>query len=121
MSLSNSYHIHVSPQRSLVDDVISIRITGAETGQPITLLARTEDDGKRFFSYAHFFTDGQDEIDLQNSASRGGFYKGKINLSSICHIIIGKIKLSITMGPVISLPPGMPFNVTGHVIMVIIN
>ena len=98
MSLSNSYHIHVSPQRSLVDEVISIRITGAETGQPITLLARTEDDGKRFFSYAHFFTDDQDEIDLQNSASRGGFYKGKINLSSICHIIKGKNQIEHNHG-----------------------
>ena len=72
-----SCELHATPERSLVDEVLHIRVTGGNAEQPITLLARMEDEGKRFFSYAHYLSDSQGEIDLTKSASQGGFYTGQ--------------------------------------------
>ena len=53
-----------------------IRVTGGNANQPITFLARMADKGKRLFSYAHYLTDSQGQVDLTKSASQGGSYTG---------------------------------------------
>ena len=72
-----SCELHSAPENALVDDVLHIQVTCGNADQPITLLARMEDVGKRFFSYAHYLTDSRGEIDMTKSASQGGLYTGQ--------------------------------------------
>ena len=81
-SKRDSCQLYVTPERSLVDEVLHIRVTDGDADQPITLLARMDDEGKRFFSYAHYRTDSHGQIDLTKSASQGGFYTGHYNNSN---------------------------------------
>ena len=67
-------------------EVLHIRVTGGNADQPMTLLARMADDGKRFFSYAHYLTDSRGHVDLTKSASQGGLYTGYNLIYSIAHL-----------------------------------
>ena len=73
--------LHIYPAECLVDDTVSIVVTGLTAGQKITICATLEDDGKRFYSAAHYTADSQGIVDVSKLPSTGGTY-----VSIICGI-----------------------------------
>jgi dienelactone hydrolase len=67
--------IHVKPQRSMVDEPISIRLTGLEPGQRVTLRASQTDDLQRTWrADATFVANSQGEVDVTRQAPLSGTY-----------------------------------------------
>ncbi len=70
--------ISISPNPSLVDDNLNIRVMGLKRKQEVTLRARVSERGHRFYGYAHYRANN-DGIVHNNMASRGGTYTGTVS------------------------------------------
>ncbi|KAG7164385.1 Acyl-coenzyme A thioesterase 1-like [Homarus americanus] len=69
--------LQVEPRVCLHDVSTIIRVTGVDPHSPITLRADTyTDGGDKFSSHAHYISDEKGTVDVRNSESVGGSYKG---------------------------------------------
>ncbi len=68
--------IHVTPETPLLDDVLSVRVTGLPAGKEVTLRARAESRGRAWESRATFTADTQGVVDLRKDAPVRGTYSG---------------------------------------------
>ena len=68
--------LDISCHDPLVDDTLDIRVSGLLPGQHVTMLSRLDDEGKKFHALAHYDADTSGRIDLKESPSLGGLYKG---------------------------------------------
>ncbi|NXA15227.1 BAAT acyltransferase, partial [Sapayoa aenigma] len=69
--------VTVTPQSSLSDRPVQIRVRGLSPSQLVTLRAWLKDEhGERFQSRAFFRADGSGEVDPGNHAALGGSYSG---------------------------------------------
>ena len=59
-----------------MDEYISIRVSGLQSGQHVTLRCETVEGKFVFDSYAHFVASIDGEVDLTKHPSFGGSYKG---------------------------------------------
>ncbi len=74
---SDRINVIVMPENPMVDDVLSIKITGFEPYQQVTLRARMKDDsGKWWRSEAEVKADEDGVIDLKKQAPVSGTYSG---------------------------------------------
>ena len=53
-SAAQTPRIHVIPESGLMDDVISVHVTGLPAGRDVTLAGLLDEEGKVFVSYAHY-------------------------------------------------------------------
>ena len=69
--------IQVYPEEGLVDERLTIRVTGLSSGQPAIIRAQMEDvDGRRWQSFSGFYADEHGLIDLSKHAPVNGDYTG---------------------------------------------
>lgn len=68
--------IQVSPQNALIDENVSIRVTGVAPGELFSVRAITNSNGGRWSSEATFNADSKGSIDLTMLAPRSGSYQG---------------------------------------------
>jgi dienelactone hydrolase len=67
--------INVEPKRSLVDEPISITLSGLEAGQPVTLRAsQTDDLGRAWRAHASFTANARGDVDVAEQAPLSGTY-----------------------------------------------
>jgi dienelactone hydrolase len=70
-----SVQIQIDPARSMVDEPLSIRVTGLQAGQPVTLRASQTDDHQRIWrANATFVADSNGQIDVASQAPVSGTY-----------------------------------------------
>src|SRR3569833_3310519 len=68
--------IDITPVRALVDETVTIRVSGCQPGKHMTLQAELFDGaGRRWSSQAEFGADAQGGIDISKQAPIGGSYK----------------------------------------------
>src|SRR5690348_3020318 len=67
--------ISVTPARSMVDELLSIRLTGLPPGERVTLRASQVDDLQRTWrAHATFVADARGEVDVTEQAPVAGTY-----------------------------------------------
>jgi len=67
--------IQVDPPRSMVDEPLSVRLTGFEPGQRVTLHAsQTDDLGRTWRAHATFVADSHGQVDVATQAPLSGTY-----------------------------------------------
>ena len=67
--------IHVEPNPSMVDEPLSIWLTGLESGQHVTLRAsQTDDYGRTWSAHATFVADFNGQVDAATQAPESGTY-----------------------------------------------
>ena len=66
----------VSPNPALVDESLSITVTGLQPGQDVTLRSRVDEGGHRFYGCAHYTADNGGMVKVSNMPSHGGTYRG---------------------------------------------
>jgi dienelactone hydrolase len=72
---ASAYQIKVTPEGAMVDEKVSIRLTGFDPNQLVTVRAKTRDDlGRLWESSAVFKTDSQGVIDLSTHKPLSGSY-----------------------------------------------
>ncbi|XP_048251941.1 acyl-coenzyme A amino acid N-acyltransferase 1-like [Haliotis rufescens] len=68
--------VNVSPRVALVDERVSITVTGLRPVQRVTVQSWLKQGEAVFRSNAHFLADGQGQIDVSHHVSYGGTYRG---------------------------------------------
>jgi dienelactone hydrolase len=69
--------IHIYPKDGLVDERLTIRVSGLSSNQPAIIRAQMKDiDGRLWQSYAGFYADKNGVIDLSKQAPANGDYTG---------------------------------------------
>src|SRR3990170_8120314 len=69
--------IEIKPARALIDEPVSIRVTGLRPDQTVVLRARMRDDVERdWSSYASFRADASGAIDVSSQPTLSGTYDG---------------------------------------------
>lgn len=69
--------VTVTPQSSLADRPVKVRVRGLSPSQPVTLRASlTDEHGERFQARAFFRADEAGEVDPERHAALGGSYAG---------------------------------------------
>ena len=69
--------IEIEPARALIDEPVSIRVTGLRPDQTVVLRARMRDDVERdWSSYASFRADASGAIDVSSQPTLSGTYDG---------------------------------------------
>ncbi|PAA92827.1 hypothetical protein BOX15_Mlig030281g1 [Macrostomum lignano] len=68
--------ISVNKLRSLVDERISIKVSGLPTNSPVTLHLQIKETYGSFSAFGHYMTDEAGRLDLDSSCSVGGTYTG---------------------------------------------
>ena len=72
--------LSVTPDPALIDDILSMRLSGLNPHQNVTIHVRTENDrGVKFASYGCFRASGRGEIDVSNDQCLHGTYSGSID------------------------------------------
>src|SRR5690242_10455163 len=67
--------IHVDPRRSMVDEPISIQLTGLQPGERVTLRAAQTDDLQRTWrAHATFLADAHGKVSVPERAPLAGTY-----------------------------------------------
>jgi dienelactone hydrolase len=74
--MDSSPSLLVIPQHGLVDDVISVHVTGLPPHCDVTLAAVLDESGKVFVSYAHYVADWRGTVNVDTDGSNGGTYTG---------------------------------------------
>ena len=86
--------LQAEPSSSLVDEVVSIRVSDLQSAQQVTMVTRLQDAGNRFLGHAWYTADDQGVGDVQAAESRGGSFTGTVfiyNLNvSLCAIPSGR-------------------------------
>ena len=73
--------ITVDPPSSLIDEPVSIAVSGLAPSSRISIRSTLQERGKRFEAAAHFIADQQGRVNLCEDGSVGGSFVGKINLA----------------------------------------
>ena len=79
--------LHIEPKESLLDELVSIRITGLRPGQPVTMRCETVEQKFVFESHAHFIASLNGEVDLSQDPSFGGCYLGVDAMGIFAHML----------------------------------
>jgi dienelactone hydrolase len=75
--LANGQRIHIKPKDGLVDERLSIQVTGLPPRQPAVIRAQAQDiDGRLWQSFAGFYADEKGTIDLSRQEPVNGDYAG---------------------------------------------
>ena len=70
--------IIASPSSALIDATISIKVTGLESGQHVTLAARVQTtEGHVFVAHALYTADSEGALDMGTDPSQGGSFTGE--------------------------------------------
>ena len=64
----------INPQSALVDEPVSVRVSGLTPHQTVTLLATLEEQGDKFYSLAWYTADRDGNVDVTAMPSHGGSY-----------------------------------------------
>ncbi len=68
--------IDITPSKALVDETVTIRVSGCQPGEHLTLQAElTDGAGRRWVSQSEFAADAQGGVDVSKQAPIGGSYK----------------------------------------------
>jgi dienelactone hydrolase len=77
LSLTSAQTFEVTPKRVMIDESASIRATGLQPNQRVTIRAELVDGAdERWTSEAEFVADGQGRIDTSRHPALAGSYKG---------------------------------------------
>ena len=71
--------ITVDPPSSLMDEPVSVAVSGLAPSSRISIRSTLKERGKRFEASAHFVADQRGRVNLREQGSVGGSYVGKIN------------------------------------------
>ena len=69
--------LSVTPQRVLVDQRVSVEVSGVRPGTLVTMTAMTRSGGGTWRSQAVFRADGRGRVDVPRARSLGGTYRGR--------------------------------------------
>ena len=69
-------HLHAAPRSTLMDEVVSVRVSDLQPGQRVTLVTRLQEAGNRFLGHAWYTADDRGTVDVQTAESTGGSYTG---------------------------------------------
>ena len=73
--------ITVDPPSSLIDEPVSIAVSGLAPSSRISIRSTLQERDKRFEAAAHFIADQHGRVNLCEQGSVGGSFVGKINLA----------------------------------------
>ncbi len=68
--------LQIEPNPVMVDDVVCLQVTGLHPHENITFRARLQENGDRFYSYAHYVSDKSGTVDVLTWEAKGGTYTG---------------------------------------------
>ena len=74
--LRHEARIHAAPRSTLMDEVVSVRVSDLQPRQRVTLVTRLQEAGNRFLGHAWYTADDRGTVDVQTAESTGGSYKG---------------------------------------------
>ncbi|KAJ1168948.1 hypothetical protein NDU88_000860 [Pleurodeles waltl] len=101
--------VTVTPEVSLADEHVRIRVTGLQPNQLVTLRASLKDDkGYAFQSKAYYRGDASGEVDLEHAEASGGSFQGMLPMGLFWALKSVKPFYSLTKRDVI----GSPFRIT---------
>ena len=75
--INTAVTLSVTPDPALIDDVLSIRLSGLNPHQNVTIHVRTADDrGVKVASYGCFKANQRGDVDVSNDQCLHGTYSG---------------------------------------------
>ena len=75
--------ITVDPPSSLIDEPVSIAVSGLAPSSRISIRSTLQERDKRFEAAAHFIADQHGRVNLCEQGSVGGSFVGKTNLRKV--------------------------------------
>ena len=86
--------IQIEPTECLMDELVSIRVSGLRPGQHITIRCETWEQKFVYDSYAHFIASLEGEVDCTRDPSFGGCYRGVNAMGIFAHMLpaVGQMK-----------------------------
>ena len=76
MSTMSPVHLSIDSPVALVDQKITIRVTGLAPQQPITIAASVDEANSLYISHGHYEADADGTVDLTTMPSTGGSFQG---------------------------------------------
>jgi dienelactone hydrolase len=75
--VASAVRFDVEPRRSLVDEPLSIRVSGLRPGTPVSMRASQSDDsGRTWSAHAEFVADADGQVEVASQAPISGTYDG---------------------------------------------